>query len=163
MSMMSILIWMLILASVLLGVLIVTSPNKSSQKKVQQSDPVPQNNLQESSQKALISSLEEQLFSAKDELDKIRAELANTQGEFEVTKKRELNLREELIRQKDWYDKKVEELGKLKNDYLPLKNKLEKEMSQDLNLNIEIKEKDAIIESLKKKNKELSGDIQGPQ
>lgn len=157
---MNILIWMLILASIILGALVIISPNKSSQKPNQQKEPDQQKGPTDDSQKVLISTLEEQLFSAKDELEKIKAEYVNIQEEVGVVKKRELDLREELMRQKDWYDKKVEEFEKLKNDYLPLKNKLEKEISEDINLNKEIQEKDGIIESLKKKNQELADQVQ---
>ena len=111
-------------------------------------------------QTVLISSLEEQLFSQKDESEKLRAEHVGLMEELEATRKREEALREELIRQKDWYDKKVEELDKLKNDYFPLKTKLEKELSEDVDLNREIKERDAIIDALKKTNKEMADEIQ---
>lgn len=156
---MNILVLALILASAFLGVLVFMSPNKSKKESNQQNDPVSQKGTIEDSQKALILTLEDQLFSAKDELEKVKAACVNIQQELEVSKKRELDLREELMRQKDWYDKKVNELDALKNDYFPIKDKLDKEISQDLNLNKEIKEKDSVIEALKKSNEELTVQI----
>lgn len=156
---MNIMIWMLILASILLGVLVFLSPNRTSKKQgVPEEDP--QNRPSEDSKKMLISTLEEQLFSAKDELEKTKAELVNLQAELDNVRRRELDLREELMRQKDWYDKKVTELDTLKNEYLPLKNKVDKEITEGLNLNKEIKEKNEAIELLKRKNKEMAEEIQ---
>lgn len=156
---MNIMIWMLILASILLGVLVFLSPNRTSKKQgVPEDDP--QNRPSEDSKKMLISTLEEQLFSAKDELEKTKAESVNLQAELDNVRQRELDLREELMRQKDWYDKKVTELDTLKNEYLPLKNKVDKEIIEGLNLNKEIKEKNEAIELLKQKNKEMAEEIQ---
>lgn len=157
---MNILVWMLILAAILLAVLVFMSPNKRAEKLKREKDPGQPGALLKDTEQNLISTLEDQLFSAKDELEKTKAGYVNIQEELDNVKKRELDLREELMRQKDWYDKKVEELDKLKNDYFPVKNKLDKEISQDLNLNKEIKEKDATIETLNKKNEELAQELQ---
>ncbi len=157
---MGILILMLIIATIVLAALVFMTPAQQGQKVIPQPEDISQQSRNEQDmQTVLISSLEEQLFSQKDEADRLRAEHVGLVEELEATKKREDSLREELIRQKDWYDKKVDELDKLKNEYIPTKTKLEKELSEDVDLNRMIMERDQIIESLKKENKELSDQL----
>lgn len=152
---------------VILGILGFISTSKSYPKLKAEEEIDNPSIMEGKTQNSIIPILEEKFFSAKDELDKLKAECFNNQEELEATKMRESGLREELLRQKQWYDKKTEELEKIKSDLSQIQEKLtiaekqlEKEFTHDVNLNKEIKEKEVEIGILKKKNKEMVDEIQ---
>jgi chromosome segregation ATPase len=163
---MYILIGLLMFLVVILGILGFISTSKSYQKLKPEEEIRDSSGAEVNVQSSIIPTLEEKFFSANDELDKIKVEYFNNQEELEATKMRESGLREELLRQKQWYDKKAEELEKVKNDSAQLQEKLaiaekqlEKEFTHDVTLNKEIKEKEEAIELLQKKNKEMADEI----
>lgn len=164
---MNLFIWALILAAATLTILAFGSPAKSDAKR-----PATKNGGKKTKEdkqdleESKISGLENQIISLKAELVRLSAEYVKAQDELEVTKKQGSDLREELSRQKEWYNREQAELGKVKKDNLVIKESLinkekdlESEFSLNLNLNNELKEAKQRLESLEKENREMSDKI----
>jgi elongation factor G len=114
-----------------------------------------------------ILKLEEETHSLESELDKVKADYAGAQEEFQAAKKRQIGLEEELKRRQDWVAKSEEMLNKVKAGNLDLENKFvakEKELeggfTKNVNLNKEINELKSRLQSLEDEIKEKKDQIE---
>ncbi len=114
-----------------------------------------------------VLKLEEINRSLETELEKARVDYAAIQKEFEVSKKKESELGEELKRRQEWVAKSEEMLNKVKAENLDLENKFvakEKELeggfTKNVNLNKEINELKSRLQSLEYEIKEKKDQIE---
>ncbi|MFH1875678.1 MAG: hypothetical protein ABH865_02175 [Candidatus Omnitrophota bacterium] len=113
--------------------------------------------------------IEGELFSCKDERDRLKAERESLASALQEIKKEDSELRDQISRLKEWYGKNQEALEKVKKENLDLKDKLvsqEKGITEHIthvgNLNKELKEAKGKIDYLEKENKELLQKIKAP-
>jgi len=111
--------------------------------------------------------LENKVGSLEVELEKIRAEYADTQKEFNAVKASESRLQEELSRRQEWVGKSEEMLNRVKDENLDLKNQfivkekeLQEEFTKGVNLNKAIRELNEKLGVLDKEIKDKSDQIE---
>jgi elongation factor G len=105
--------------------------------------------------------------SLKTELQNLKSDYAHLQKEFENSKKKEIDLQEELSRSKDWVGKSEEALNKVRLESADLKNKFmakEKEsqeaFTQNVNLNKQLRELKEKLLSLENEIKDKSDKLE---
>lgn len=114
-----------------------------------------------------ILKLQKETDSLKTESEKLKTDYTNLQGELETTKKKELQLTEDLARREDWVNKNEENLKKtkercaeLQKQFFDKERELQDEFTKNVNLNRELRETKERIQLLEKENKDKADQIQ---
>jgi elongation factor G len=145
------------LLSFVLSISIGLNPKKKNKKREYQ------NNTAEtiSSKEQKITQLEEEILALKAEVEKISLSNINLKDLLDAARKSEENLKEELIRRKDWDDKHTEILNRIKKESAEYKSQFiakEKELAAEFSKNValsrEIRELEDKLAFAEKENKE---------
>jgi len=113
-----------------------------------------------------ISKLEGQISSLKSELEKARADYTNLQNEIKITRKKESELKEELLKREQWVTKSDEQLNKVKEQSADFDKKvrdkekeLKEEFGKNIGLNRQLREAEESYKLLEKESKGKSDEI----
>ena len=104
---------------------------------------------------------DDEINSLRKELDKIRAEYTGIKKEAERAQKKELELQEQILKQKEWtqadkdkLDRTVSQNVEVKNELLEKEKELKIEFSKNVGLNKQLKDLNQKIQELEKDKKE---------
>ena len=124
-------------------------------------------NQEISAKEEKIAKLEGQVNSLKSELEKARADYAKLQIDNEATKKKESELKEELLKREEWVKKSDEQLNKIKEQSADFDKKilikekaLSEEFEKNVDLNRQLREAAERYKLLEKESKGKSEEIQ---
>jgi elongation factor G len=160
-----------LLIGVLVGIIVVSTGvllfiPESKDKTRKRGGPVSTEQLL-SAKEQKIAKLEEELESLKTELEKLNSNYAKLKIELEASQKAEKELREDLLRRKDWDDKHSDLLNKAKKESTEIKGELldkEKELagefSKNVDLNRQLRELNDRFAKLEKEDKDKAEEIE---
>ena len=124
-------------------------------------------NQEISAKEEKIAKLEGQVNSLKSELEKARADYAKLQIDNEATKKKESELKEELLKREEWVKKSDAQLNKIKEQSADFDKKilikekaLSEEFEKNVDLNRQLREAAERYKLLEKESKGKSEEIQ---
>jgi elongation factor G len=114
-----------------------------------------------------MQSLETQVNSLQNELDKVKTDDVNLEKELEVAKKKEADFETQLSKRQEWVAKSDDDLKKVKEQSLEFKNQLmgkEKEVqelfSKNVDLGRQIEQLDEKLKAMEKEGKDKSEQIE---